>query len=207
MIYLPTDIKVSLIVKYFLNDIDALSLFKSCKSEYSNIQRYKIKKWIQSNDLFDCKNCIITKVSFVHSMKQLQNIFKTITHLKFGETFNEKVDIHNLPPFLTHITFGSEFNQQVDNLPNSLTHVAFGHCFNQPIDNLPNFLTHVSFGHYFNQSIHNLPISVTKLTLGCRFNCSVEKLSNSICIDRACTCMIDLLPDSIRYLNCSTLDN
>ena len=46
----------------------------------------------------------------------------------------------NLPNLITHLTFGENFNQNVDNLPTSITQLTFGDNFDkqsnfdQPID-------------------------------------------------------------------------
>jgi hypothetical protein len=88
--------------------------------------------------------------------RQVNNLPNSITHLTFGNDFNEKVghqgceDIkcpRNLPNSITHLTFGFKFNQQVDKLPNSITHLTFGYQFIQPVNNLPNSITYFTFGH------------------------------------------------------------
>jgi hypothetical protein len=51
--------------------------------------------------------------------------------------FNQKIDNLQYCLCLTHLTFGNNFNQKVDNLPKNLTHLTFDRYFNQKIDNLP----------------------------------------------------------------------
>ena len=52
--------------------------------------------------------------------------------------------MNDLSTTLTHLKFGREFNQKVDNLSNTLTHLTFGYCFKQNVDNLPTSLINVS---------------------------------------------------------------
>ena len=46
-----------------------------------------------------------------------------------------------LPPLITHLTFGNSFNQELlqGMLPPLITHLTFGYYFNKPLDikNLP----------------------------------------------------------------------
>lgn len=103
---------------------------------------------------------------------------KTLTHLKFGTSYNCPLNEGVLPETLIHLTFGSSYNQPLgpDVLPQSITELRFGYAFNQPLVNsLPKKLTQLAFTYnsVFNQSLEDvLPDSLTQLTFqkGCLFN-------------------------------------
>ena len=107
-----------------------------------------------------------------------QNLPFELTHLIFGEHFNQCVDY--LPEKLKIVTFGKNFNQIVDSLPNSITHLTFGETFNQKIDLLPTNLTHLILGYEFNREVEFLPNSVTHLIFGFSFKSNL-RLPQNIC--------------------------
>ncbi len=80
-----------------------------------------------------------------------EEIIKEFTKIKkitFGQFFNKPV--YSLPDNVTHINFGESFNQSIDvsNLPKNLTNLNFlgyFNSFNQNVDNLPNSITHLTF--------------------------------------------------------------
>jgi hypothetical protein len=124
-----------------------------------------------------------------------------LTHLTFGEGFNQLAD--NLPNSITHLTLGFDFNRPVDNLPNSITHLIFKYSFNQPVNKLPSSITHLEFGMYFNHPVDKLPNSITHLTFGLTFNKLLDKLPSSLThltfgdyFDQP----VESLPNSITHL-------
>jgi len=62
-----------------------------------------------------------------------------------------------LPPNLTHLNFGQKFNQTLTPgvLPPSLTHLTFSFAFNQPLEmgTLPPNLEQLTLGTFFNQPL------------------------------------------------------
>lgn len=46
-----------------------------------------------------------------------------LTHLTFGDSFNQNLSFFSFPPSLSHLTFGKKFNQPLDSLPPSLVHL------------------------------------------------------------------------------------
>ena len=96
--------------------------------------------------------------------ESLCNLPNTITHIKFGTKFNQKVDF--LPNSIVELIFGKYFNQKVDMLPNSLVNLIFGLDFNNKVDYLPKNLVKLTFNRNFNQSVNKLPNSITHLTFG-----------------------------------------
>jgi len=96
-----------------------------------------------------------------------------MTHLDFGDKFNQPVEDFELPASLTHLKFGTYFKRPVKELklPTSLTHLEFsGKKFNQPIDGLklPDSLTYLKLGWGFNQPIEGIELltSLTYLQIG-----------------------------------------
>lgn len=78
-----------------------------------------------------------------------------ITHLTFGDSFDQPVD--NLPIHLTHLTFGNDFNRSLDKLPKNLTHLTFGNSFNQPINNLPKNILYITIPDILKKETKYLP--------------------------------------------------
>jgi len=109
---------------------------------------------------------------------------KSLTHLTFGEDFNQSIDLSKLDS-LIQLDFGGISNDKDVNLSNlvplTLTHLKFGYKFNKEVD-LSNFisLSHLEFGSYFDQVfLNDFPKSLTHLTFGYNFNQSID-LSNLV---------------------------
>ena len=194
---LSSDVSVNLFSRYYLEDFDALSLFKTCKHQYLKIQFYKYKGIIDYRFKNSYINCKITKIKNIievlisNTPNCNQPVTSFITHWYFCELFNQVITSQSLPNSLTHLTFGFKFDQPIirNSLPNSLTHLRFGFGFNQFLisNSLPNSITHLTFGGCFNRllSIDDLPNSITHLTFGHIFNQTIAR---------------DVLPKSITHL-------
>ena len=133
------------------------------------------------------------KATYANSLfsKSVDLLPQTITHIKFGYSFNHPVD--NLPYHLLWLEFGYTFNQSVDMLPHKITYLVFGNDFSQPVNDLPNCLEYVSFGYKFSQSLNCLPDSIIYIIIGCDvhpnngslFNVYTNKLPknlNNLCV-------------------------
>ena len=84
---------------------------------------------------------------------------------RFYSFFNDSInDIFPTSSSVTHIVFGEWFNQQVDHLPSTLTHLLFGATFNKPTPLLPQSLLHLTYGKCFNQPLINLPEGMKPIT-------------------------------------------
>lgn len=105
-----------------------------------------------------------------NSLLDFQNGFPP--NLKKLKLSNADSPVNNLPPTITHLFFGNYFNQKVDNLPSTLTHLKFGTEFDQNISNLPQSLTHLTlnFGstHEINRDL-NLPKNLTHLCIKMKY--------------------------------------
>lgn len=182
----------------FLDDWDAMSMFKANKVYYTMINKYRFKSKFYSHcdipvdrlhqclkvGVYDNKPCNFPKNSIVRNI-YLMNDFKIIGSLpnsietiRFGLYFNRSVD--KLPSTLRNLSFWGIFNQPVNHLPETLTHLTFSDEFNQNVDQLPKSLTNLSFGTNFNQPVNQLPSSITYLKFGFYFNQPVERLPSSI---------------------------
>jgi FNIP Repeat len=78
----------------------------------------------------------------IHSLQSISSC-TSITHLTFGEKFDQPVDC--LPSSLQYLTFGTAFNQHVDLLPPCLRQLSFPKDtsqFNKPVDFFP-LLSHI----------------------------------------------------------------
>ena len=148
------------------------------------------------------------KMTFVHlrvqSLDQLSRIkIDIITHLTFGEEFNQPVKVDNLPKTVTHLTFGDWYDQPVDNLPVGVTHLTFGGLFEHPLNELPKTVTHLTFGKWFDQPVDNLHVGVTHLTFGDFFKKPVNQLPHTvthITFGRYFNQPVDNLPVGVTHL-------
>lgn len=139
-------------------------------------------------------------------VKQDQHLPSCLTHLRFGDRFNQRVDC--LPSRLTHLIFGDNFNQPVDHLPSSLTHLTFGACFNQRVDRLPVTLRSLVFGEKFDRVINCLPVNLVTLRVGLQFTRPVHRLPGSLeelnfCSSNNFCSSLDFLPFSLGHLTLS----
>ncbi len=164
----------------------------------------------------------MTKIEFTVTNENVNAIPSNVTHLTFGDSFNQPLSVGVIPECLTYLSFGkyidSKFNQplSVGVIPNSVTHLTFGMEFNQPlsIGIIPNSVTHLTFIWDFNQplSVGAIPNSVTHLTFESHFNqpLAVGAIPNSV-IDlkfgenfnqpiTVPTHLIDTLPKTIQDL-------
>lgn len=141
------------------------------------------------------------KYVYIFSSEDINNLPKTLTHLKLSRTFNIAVD--NLPNSLTHLDCGDSFAQEVDHLPSHLTHLTLGYNFNQKIDNLPLFLVTLKIGSKFNQNVDHLPQSLKILKICDGFNQNVDHLPNfltNLSIGDNFTETINNLPNNLTHL-------
>jgi len=174
--------------RYFI-DIKHVSYYLNYLSTYDNKKTIndigKIKTYahrmINFNN-FDIEQQfkIIKKLTIYYSYRSSNELPKSLTHLKFGFTFNDVLPI--LPNTLTHLIFGYNFNQVLRNLPRSLRYLKLDHCYNHPIPlSLPS-LIYLCFGFCYNYNfpLDNLPDTLQYLRVGYTFNQKIEKLPRSL---------------------------
>jgi len=122
------------------------------------------------NTLNNISEQIATPVSNIIQpllFKKITNKIKFFTPQSQSEVitdFDQSID-YLLPSSITHLTFGDKFNQTVDNLPPSLTHLIFGYYFNQPVDLLPHSLLFLKFGFFLINLLINFLFLSTLLYL------------------------------------------
>ena len=151
------------IVKYLSDKDILLSLLLTNKSYKNLLNRYNIKSYIDDNQLklYNNKdsyiNVNIHKLKYNSTVIFYDSLINGLTHIKFGDNFNQVIEKDVLPNSLAHLTFGFNYNQKIEKnvLPNLLTHLTFGFKYNQKIekDVLPNSLTHLTIGLCYNQII------------------------------------------------------
>lgn len=60
---------------------------------------------------------------------------ETLTHLIFGQNYNQYISPSQFPPNLLYLNFGAKFSQEcILNFPNKILWLAFGKYFNQKLD-------------------------------------------------------------------------
>lgn len=107
----------------------------------------------------------VTKLHFDCDLPCLSSYsgFQHVTHLTFGDTFNQPVD--QLPLSITHLVFGYRFNKPVNHLPAKLTFLQLGNDFDQPVDQLPGPLDTLIGGARFRRPLDHLPLGLRVLNL------------------------------------------
>lgn len=91
----------------------------------------------------------------------------SVTYLKFGYTFNQKLHQHNILDRISGFLFGRELDQHI--IPASVTHITFGEMFNQPLKpgDIPASVTHITFKGSFNHKLQpgHIPYGVIGLAI------------------------------------------
>ncbi len=112
---------------------------------------------LPSSQNFPLPNLLNLKKLICDSAHPILALPPNLTQLTLS---NYDFGIGNLPRFLTHLKFGERFNQSVDNLPPTLHFLEFGEYFNRPVETLPKSLRILRFiclyGH-FNHLLTKLP--------------------------------------------------
>ena len=112
----------------------------------------------------------MTDLIIIHNNKLKEgDIPNSVTHLTFGNNFNQELKEGDIPNSVTHLTFYANFNQELKegDIPNSVTHLTFDDKFNQKLkeSDIPNSVTHLTFGSKFNQELNILPSGLKSLML------------------------------------------
>ena len=214
------------IVEHIFENLDLQSKlhFISCNKflryTYSHLIRIDDTRLLDDNDIKRkfFNNCTSCKLSskLEKYPRCLKRVFLTyrfdgsindipdyITHLTFGNRFNQPINDLEKLIYLTHLTFDHGFNQPIKNLPGTITHLTFKGYFNQPINTLPDTITHLTFGDYFDQQINYLPGTITHLTFGWDFNQPINNLPCNIThltFGNHFNQPINDLPDTITHL-------
>jgi hypothetical protein len=150
--------------KYALSNYDKWSTCKKSKS--NNYFIYKFKRRLEEFDI----PYGITHLIFVKEYNKPLNKYipNSVTHITFGNWFNQSLKEGQIPNSVTHLTFGRNFNQPLKkgDIPNSVTHLTFG-WYNQEIEEgvIPDSVTHLNFGKFFHESLNdkNLPKNLIEL--------------------------------------------
>jgi len=166
VINLPKTVKRLIFGNNFNQSLDELpsgiTHIKLGKNFTKQLPNFNMLTHLNVFNLIAGRMCVIPiTVSHIVIQLTIPELSNNITHIIFGENFNDEVD--NLPLSVINIKFGYLFNKRVDNLPSQLTHITFGKRFNKEIGKLPKGLTHLSFGRYrsdFSHSIEKIPHSV-----------------------------------------------
>lgn len=130
----------------------------------------------------------------------------SVTHLIFGRSFRDSIDIHIFKMRRLQSVNGGRYNQTIERLPKNLIYLDFGarNRFNSRIDMYPEKLTHLIFGNEFNQSVNNLPNSLILLIFGRRFNQPINILPSSLkylIIGTDFRQKLPTFPKSLRYFH------
>jgi len=140
-------------------------------------------------------------IKFESTFRSKINYLPLLTHIVYNSNSNVKF----LPITLTHLKFGNRFNQQI-RLPQSLTHLIFGNDFNQPLI-LPKLLIYLRFGIDFNQNLPVLPKTLKHLHFGLRFTKELPTLPLLTHFTSGSQLSNMKLPHTLIYVNSNYLDN
>ena len=113
----------------------------------------------------------VRRVTGVQSLDQIQGI-KGLTHLTFGDDFDQPLLADDLPDTLTHLDLGVNYEQPFDatNLPSSLVSLVLGgRTKDEEVVNLQHTkLVEITYGSWYQTPIQpgQLPATLRRLTLG-----------------------------------------
>lgn len=150
-----------LIICTHLLDKEKVLLTSLCKStrEYlfvftycEAIEHNKIRNLAQFENF---ENVILTEsdqipprhAKYIHFSALTINLPSRVTHLTFGDKFNESV-ADRIPQIVTHLIFGDEYDRPiVDTIPSSVTHLVFRQSPNQCLAGcIPASTKYIDFG-------------------------------------------------------------
>jgi hypothetical protein len=167
----------------------------------------KIDKYISCRNKNKKNKSVITHMKYHnHFNENIQSLPLSVTHIKFGESYNKIFNRNQLPTSITFINFGDNFNSSIDNLPQTITCLIFGFKFNQSVDKLPESLLHLYFGEHFNNPVNKLPNNLLTLMFDYRFDCNIDMLPNKlkrIKLGNKFNKPINKLPLSIEQMICN----
>jgi len=176
--YLRTCIKISDFSFHFYDIIDIEKIIKSkWFDRFINVRfgtdmerLSRTVSVIYDNDHIIVNRIISSNVKYLTFSARFNRPIKglfplSVTHLDFGDWFNQSVK-SCISPSVTHLIFSKDFNKTVyGRIPSSVTHLTFGDHFNRSIYQcIPSSVTHLTFGLWFFKNIRgNIPTSVTHL--------------------------------------------
>lgn len=136
-----------------------------------------------------------TTVNYINQYK--------INRIRFNNLINEDVSLLNKCPTITHIIFGNSFNNIIDNLDLNLIFIYLGNNFNKPINKTYNKLKYLYFSFNFNNTILPQP-NLKVLKLGRFYNKYIDfsdfKELQYLTLSSQYNQPIHSLPKKIEYL-------
>jgi len=185
------------LVGNFLPREDVTSLCNTNKENHRTLleQKTSLYEWHLDEKILDEPFYNHIKKVIIHTLKDFELCPNGVTHLVFGWSFNQPLNVGVIPSSVTHLVFGWSFNQplNVGVIPSNVTHLTFGNNFDQHLNVgvIPSSVTHLVFGWDFNQPLNVgvIPSSVTHLRFGYSLNQRLNQLLN-----------VGVIPSSVTHL-------
>lgn len=108
----------------------------------------------------------VTKLKFCMNQKIISGLIPdSVTHLKFGIRFENKIEPNVLPASLLHLTFGNRFNKKIkpNTLPDAIQYLVLGKSYDKNIKYFPRSLIYLSLGKKY---FHKIDAQILTLRLG-----------------------------------------
>jgi len=136
---------------------------------------------ITDNNEYIVKKRIDPYYNKKYKLLKKEDIPNNITHLSFGDNFNQELNKGDIPESVIYLNLGDKFNQELKEgvIPESVIHLNLGNKFNKPLKqkDIPNGVIHLKFSHFFNQLLKkgDIPESVMYLWFEKNFNQKLDK--------------------------------
>lgn len=106
-----------------------------------------------------------------------RHIPDTVTHLFFGDEFDQDMEHVNIPKNIVFLKFGKNFNHKLNPLPVGLNVLILGHKFDQDLSGvIPNGINDIIIGKTFKREINGvLPSGLQNLVIGSHYQGKIPK--------------------------------
>ncbi len=122
-----------------------------------------------------------TTIFSKEGLKELNNKEKYCTkYLFFCDSFNEPLEVGDIPNETTHVILGFNYNQPIKKniLPKNLKYLSIGYNYSYPITNdiLPNDFKYLNFSLYSDNNINvGFPTKLMRISISCHFDFKLQK--------------------------------
>jgi len=160
----------------------------------------------ESVEILDSENRYPKFVKHIYYEAHTTDIPPYVTHLTFGENFNQSIE-YIIPPSVINLTFGWDFNQPIkNNIPPTVKHITFEFYFNKKDDRIFTFAikgTIIGWNH--DEELWKcIPPAVSNLTFcRCHYD-TINKIPTRMIQPKD---GLHLLPEVPKWLNCLTLSH
>jgi hypothetical protein len=166
---------------------------------YKTIDFHTIPDYVEELELSDNFNDIIKYIP------------PGIKKLKFGSSFNKKIEQNVIPDTMEEMEFGYSYNYTISKYPSNLKVLIFGRNFSSNLTNLPSELMRLELGEKFQAKLTNLPkkLKIIKFNELGEFKDDLKLPENLeiLCLSSNYKGKLLNVPKSLRQIKFSTNSN